>query len=99
MGRTDSEKGEALWMTVRDAQLALDAMDGFTVVDPDAVAADNGIAVADMFDADRVHYALDFQPLLANALVNTLDIAPGQINLLVGTTAMDRIYVAGGMFS
>lgn len=97
--RNGSAEGEALWLTVRDSQLALDALDGFTVVDPDVVAHDSGTAVADMFDADRVHYALAFQPLLATALVNSLDIDPGDINLLVGTTGMDRIYVPEGMFS
>ncbi|MBU2357912.1 MAG: hypothetical protein KKB02_03110, partial [Alphaproteobacteria bacterium] len=72
---------------------------GFTDVDPDAVARNAGVSTADMFDDDYVHYALAFQPILANALVSSLTIAPGDINLLVGTTGMDRIFVPGGLFT
>lgn len=97
--RNGSASSAELWMTVRSGQLALASQDGFTIIDPDAVAQAAGVSVMDMFDDDYVHYALGFQPVLANALVNSLDVVPGDINLLVGTTDQDRIYVPGGMFT
>lgn len=87
------------WMAIRSGQLALASQDGFTVIDPDAIAQASGVSVIDMFDDDYVHYALGFQPVLADALVSSLNVVPGDINLLVGTIEQDRIYVPGGMFA
>lgn len=55
------------WMTVIAAQRSVaDAFDNVFLVDPDAIAAANGISLADMF-RDIVHYNYDFASMLVEA--------------------------------
>ncbi len=94
-----STNAESNWITVRDAQMALAALDGFTVVDPDQVASDAGIVTSDMFIAGNLHYSTVFQPYLASAIAAVFPDVSGGANVLAGTSGMDILAVAGGQFN
>lgn len=96
---TGSLASEANWITVRNAQLALDAIDGFTIVDPDQVAADAGLAISDMFIADHLVYSSVFQSILAGAFADLLPSVAGDAFIVAGTSNMDWLAVEGGHFS
>ena len=90
---------ETNWGIVRDAQLALDSIDGFTVIDPDQVAVDQGLAITDIFIDGNLVYTTAFQTLMAAALADALPDAEGDATVVAGTSAMDWLMVEGGRFS
>ena len=94
-----SVAAEANWITVRDAQLGLAQVDGFTVIDPDQVAMSAELPLSDAFIAGNLHYSADFQPLLLTAITQALPLLSGDANVLVGTSIMDWLAVEGGQFS
>ena len=83
------------YMALRDIQFAMDGQDGFTTVDPDAVALANGVASADMFDPDRVHYTEDFGIALGTALAQRLTVTQGDVQLQIGTSGGDYFTIVG----
>ena len=85
------------YMELRANQMALAAVDGFTVVDPDQVAVAAGVSSADMFDPDRVHYTEDFGIALGNALASELVVAPGNVELQIGTSGTDYFTIVGNV--
>ena len=80
------------WLAVRDAQLQVDALDGFTTIDTDALAAQLGYETDDMFRDDFVHYETDFASELGAALASQLDLNGPQV-ALVGTLGGDHLVV------
>ena len=83
------------YMALRANQFALDAVAGFTVVDPDQVAIAAGVSSSDMFDPDRVHYTESFGIALGNALASKLIVAQGDVSLQIGTSAGDYFTITG----
>lgn len=74
----------AHWDMIRDAQLGLTGGQ-IVVVDPDQIAAAHGLAPAEMFGADGLHYNANAMPMLLDALISP---AP---QYRTGTSAADRL--------
>ncbi len=94
-GRVGPTKVYDRFMQLRDNQLGMATIDGFTVVDPDQVARALGVSSADMFDPDRVHYPEAFGRTLGAALAEKLMIQTGDVRLQVGTADRDEFFVVG----
>lgn len=99
IGRAGSQTAEDRWNLVRAQQLALHELDGFTVIDPDQVAAAYDVTIDAMFRDDYVHFSPDFQPILGAYLAAPLTTVTGGIELLIGTNEMDLLMMPESGFT
>ena len=86
------------WADVRNAQLAL-TDSRFVVVDPDRIAISAGLAPAQMFGTDGLHYTALATPLLLNALtdpVRHFSVGTVTSDTLSGQAGSDRIMGLAG---
>lgn len=81
------------WTDIRNAQLGLTG-DHFVVVDPDRVAAASGLAPAQLFGSDGLHYGANVGGLLLDALIVPVpQVFQGTFNAdkLIGQIGNDRL--------
>ncbi len=89
------------WEMVQSAQQAVAALPNVTLIDPDRVAALSGVAAAQMYSADFIHYRNGFGAQLGAALANAVPQNPhaansGQtaITYRTGTIGADTFAIA-----
>jgi Ca2+-binding RTX toxin-like protein len=88
----------AHWDMIRAAQLGLSG-GHFAVVDPDRIAVAHGLAPAQLFGTDGLHYRDSVNPMLLDALINPAPqfrTGTATADRMIGMAGADRLLGLGG---